>query len=399
MKNSIISLSEFIEQTTSIHLPQYHRGYICDIDNCANLFKQIAEFSDRDIQNKNLGVITLQKCDEYGNFMLIDGYQRLLTTYLLLLAIKDTYPDINRTKWCIEFKINNNDKYDILNIINGCLENDNNYNTKILSAYNFFASKLTETDFQIDKFLDNLSELQLINAMLESNISDSENIYYNLNPTFSQTDLIHNFVYKELKNSKLIHIFNTYWLNSEKNLGTNLNRFLIDYLTIQNNGLISKQNSLYKDFVEFFNKINNVKNKDEIIKHIYRYANYYGRIIESDIKDIELKLKLEEINGYKAYDTYPYLMEVFEDYEFAHINKHMLLEILNTIILFIQKRNENSNNKFAINFASLSKDINKMLALKDYTPKIITQIIDNDIDKNKSVINKKMTINQLINNK
>lgn len=386
MQNSSMTLAEFINQVASIEVPNYHRCYFGSIDIWNNIFEQLLGSADN-FSCQSLGVITLQKKDKNGNFILIDGHQRIISLFLFISALNDEYNEAIRN---IELKINNNDCSYIENIIENDLSSINGCNSKIIEAYNFFKSKLLGKGLDIETILANLKRIRVVNVILEESISDIENIYCSLNQTFTQVDLIRNFIYNQLKSVDLFHIFNTYWLTTEKNLDSNINKFLVDYLTIQNNGLIPKQNNLYKDFVEFFNKLTKYRTKDEAVKHIYRYANYYTRIINSDIKDADLKVKLNEINSCKAYDTYPYLMEVFEDYEYAHINKHILLEILDMVILFVNKRESKSNDAIGVNFASLSKDINKMLALREHTPRIVTQEFDDNSNNNK------MTINQLI---
>ena len=63
-------------------------------------------------------------------------------------------------------------------------------------------------------------------------------------------------------------------------------------------------------------------------------------------------------------------MEVFEDWDKNNINKEMMLDILKMVNLFIEQRKSPNASKFVMTFAKLSSQINKMLALKDYTPRI-----------------------------
>ena len=70
-------------------------------------------------------------------------------------------------------------------------------------------------------------------------------------------------------------------------------------------------------------------------------------------------------------------MEVFEDYEYARINTEMLIEILNTVILFIEHRNDDNINTIVKSFDELSDEINKMLLLKVLTPKIVKVKVEN----------------------
>lgn len=198
---------------------------------------------------------------------------------------------------------------------------------------------------------------------------------------------IRKFVLSELVNSGLIDVYVTYWLeleNSFLDAGERLNenlleKFFVDYLTIQNNGVIPKKENLFLNFVEFYRNASKFQKKELIIKNIYRYSIYYLRIIFAQLSDDEIRVKIKQINAYNAKDAYPYLMEVFEDYEYAHINRAMLLEILDTVIGFIEERNSKKPSQIALSFAGLSTEINKMLVLKDYTPHFVIE--ENDLSK------------------
>lgn len=211
----------------------------------------------------------------------------------------------------------------------------------------------------------------------------------------SEVSKIRRFVYSDLKNLSLFDIYNTYWLDMEEvflstseKLNENLlEKFLIDYLTIQNNAVIPKKENLFKEFLSFYQRISKFQNRSLIIKNIYRYSVYYIRLIFADLKDDEIRKKIKKINALKAKDAYPFLMEVFEDFEFAHINRSMLLEILDTVLGFIDERNSKKPSQVALSFAGLSNEINKMLILKDYTPHFVIDNID--------TVNKNQTINAI----
>lgn len=195
----------------------------------------------------------------------------------------------------------------------------------------------------------------------------------------SNTSRIRKFVSAELTNSGLQDIYSTYWLEMENSYleasevlnQQVLEKFFIDYLTIQNNGKIPAKEDLFLNFVDFYQQAIKYQKKELIIKHVFRYSVYYLKIMFSRLSDEEIRLKIKKINAYNAVDAYPFLMEVFEDYEFAHINKSMLLEILDTVIGFIEERNSKKPSQIALSFAGLSTEINKMLVLKNYTPHFV----------------------------
>ena len=401
--SSIRTLFEFINKMNSLYVGPYHRGYTWDVDMCDNLISRAFDDAQKNI---DMGMITYQRCGNSKNFILIDGYQRLMTILLFVQAVLNTTKVKLASKHhpsnflvtfmgdeeIFKLKVNNNDKKDIENIVKNTIDRDLLHNQNFIKNYEFFVSKLSEKNLPLLEVLNNILKIKITNMVVDNQTLDEEDIYYSMNQSFLQVDLIRNYIFKELKNSKMSHIFNTYWLTLEKNLGSLTENFIIDYLTIQNNGAITKPEDLYSDFEIFFIKMSKLKTKDDIVKHLSRYASYYKKINESNVKDDGLKAKLAKINSYGAKDTYPYLMEVFEDYDFAHINRTMLMDILDMIISFVEQRHNEDENLLGINFASLSKDKNKMLLLRELTPKIIVEdgedVIPTDIARdNRTTIN------------
>ncbi len=403
--SSIRTLFEFINKMNSLYVGPYHRIYSWDEEFCDKFISKAFDNTEKSI---DMGMITYQKCDDAGNYILIDGYQRLMTVLLFVQAV------VNNTKIklaskhhpsnflvaCLsdeeifKLKINNNDKNDIENIVKNNLDDVLIHNRNFISNYKLFVSKLNSNNLPLLEVLNNILKIKITNMVIDDKTLDEEEIYFNMNQTFTQVDLIRNYVYRELKEAKQNHIFKTYWLEIEKNLQSLTEDFIIDYLTIQNNGNIPNNQELLSEFEAFFENISKLKPKEDIVKHIYRYSSYYKKIYNSDIKDTVLKERLLIINSYQAKDTYPYLMEVFEDYDFAHINRNMLLDILDMTIGFVEQRLNNDNGMPSVNFASLSKDINKMLLLRELTPRIVVENVDQIEDE--YVDNHRMTINDII---
>ncbi len=197
----------------------------------------------------------------------------------------------------------------------------------------------------------------------------------------TEVSKVRRFIFSDLGNMGLKSLYNTYWLEMEnlfidasEKVGKNLfELFLVDYLTIQKNAVIPKKENLLKEFVDFYQEISKFQSREIIIKNIFRYSMYYLRITFADLQDEDIRRKIKTINALNASDSYPFLMEIFEDYEFAHINRAMLLEILDTVLGFINERNSKKPSQIALSFAGLSTEINKMLVLKDYTPHFVVE--------------------------
>lgn len=212
----------------------------------------------------------------------------------------------------------------------------------------------------------------------------------------SELTKIRKFIFADIKGTcgsagGLLEAYNTYWLEMENNFlnieNVNLlEQFIVDFLTIQDNGLIPNRDELMRIFVEYYRRATKFQKKEIVLRNIYRYSVYFLKISFAQIKDEEIKSKIDEINSLDAKDAYPFLMEVFEDYDYAHINKNMLLDILNTVIGFVHDRNSLEPSQMALSFAGLSNEINKMMILKDYVPKfVVTETTDDSLTINKII--------------
>ena len=193
----------------------------------------------------------------------------------------------------------------------------------------------------------------------------------------SEITKIREFVYNELS-GLTFEAFGTYWIAMENNfLNTGdislMDRFFRDYLTIQNNGIMPQEGCVAVNFTNYFNKAVRFQKKEIILRNIYRYSVYFLKLEFSKISDEQIREKIDIVNAFGAKDSYPFLMEVFEDYDYAHINKNMLLDILNTVIGFIEDRDGLESLQKSVSFAGLSSEINKMLVLKDYIPKFVIE--------------------------
>lgn len=208
----------------------------------------------------------------------------------------------------------------------------------------------------------------------------------------SNIENIKAFLIETLQRKGTINLFANYFSRIEENFAKHnllpeLQKFICDYLTIYSNGKVLEKDDIYTYFRDFYEYAAKMKSDENILKHIYRYSNYYLKILTLDINDIDVKNLITKINKLDATDTYSYLMEVFEDYEFAHINKNMFTDILETVLEY--SANRKFSKKESVPFSVLSCELNKMLAMKNYVPQFETN--------EKEIEPKKITINDLMN--
>ncbi len=140
--------------------------------------------------------------------------------------------------------------------------------------------------------------------------------------------------------------------------------FIIDYLNLQTDNVISPDDDLYKTFVKYYSQISLYQNEDEFLEQFARYAKYYIMLSYEYIKNDDFKHWISIINAYRGKVAYPFLMELLDDFENGRITK----EDLNQMALMVVNLLRNSKleeSELRKEFAHLGLRVNKMLSSKD----------------------------------
>lgn len=410
MNSSITNISEILKNADSFISAGFSDGYNFDDINASEYFDELIESSTFSSPPSPIfsGILIMKKNDT--NYTIVDGFQRITTISLLLCALCESYKNTTQQNEEAKNKIFNRyligqDKpklklrgleqviyKKILSSANSNSENlEDNLNEKekehnLVQTYQSFLARMKDKKISGTELFRVISKIEFLLVLVDdskvSKISIRE-IYraLNKNKDNSQINLIYDFI--KQKDTEAARD----WLkitNSYRDLGLQdlLDSFIRDFLTIQFNGKIPNKNALYNKFKSYFAKISQYQDTKKIIGNMCKFAQYYLRIVNAYFENEEIKAQIITLNQNNGKDAYPYLMEVLDDLENGHLNSGMLLDILIMINSFIANRQENPNNP-TIDFANLSKELNKMLALKDYAP----SIIDEHTGENKITIN------------
>lgn len=152
-----------------------------------------------------------------------------------------------------------------------------------------------------------------------------------------------------------------FFLNIKKSFASDdelLFDFLHNYLTIQKGGRAPLENSLYADFAVYFDRFSAIQGERKILEQIARYAKYFLMLRLEYIENENFARSISVINAYEAWDVYPFLLEVMDDWENGRIDEGALLNMLNMVEDLAYKRLQNGEDT---DLSSLGMDINKML--------------------------------------
>ncbi|WP_025680634.1 DUF262 and DUF1524 domain-containing protein [Paenibacillus massiliensis] len=392
MKATETNFLRFLQGSKQFIIPIYQRKYSWTLRQCKQLWNDIMRaVEDENKKGHFIGsVVYIEKgiyqSSSVPQLLVIDGQQRMTTLTLLLLAWanasekSDQIFDMTKRKVLNYFLVNNDeegelyqkliltksDKDTLISLIAG-KELPEEYSQKIYENYQFFFESISKSGMDLNKLYQGIQKLIVVDISLDRDHDNPQLIFESLNSTgldLSQADLIRNFVLMKLEPKEQSELYNEYWYPMEKNFGdfnqaTLFDRFVRDYLTIKT-GRIPNIQEVYSTFKEYVYQNNNFS-VVQIVQDIYRYSKYFVKIAFQTEKNKVINQALVDIDSLKVDVSYPFLLEVYDDYEQQILSSDDFVKILKFVESYVFRRSicgvpTNSLNK---TFATISKDIDK----------------------------------------
>lgn len=397
MNSSILSVFEILSGNKKFKTLGFSDGYCFDGQTALEYYYQLLENATSSTPIFS-GLVVLKKGS--AETLIIDGAKRLITVSLLLCALCENYKNTTkkneeaRKKIFDMFLVENSETKIIISqkdqeiyrkIIMGQELSKKEMLSSIFVVYNNFFEEIKKQSISGTELFKNISRLQFLVIQSESMEISPRDLYQALNVENEKTQvkLVSDFI---LKKGGVSGVF---WQKTmqdfEDAAGDNLiEYFLRDFMIIQEEGKAPSKNSLYNKFKSYFGKMSRYQKTQQTVENICNYAKYYLKIINAKFEDLEIRGQIELLNKNKGYDSYPYLMEVVDDFESGHLNTPVFLEILRMINTFIINRRDNPDSGENIDFSNLSQELNKNLVLKEYEADTSEEEVSAE---NKSTIN------------
>ncbi|ADI74082.1 protein of unknown function DUF262 [Methanohalobium evestigatum Z-7303] len=387
------NLHTFLSGPQQFIVPIYQRTYSWDLKHCKKLWDDVERLLSGQYVNHFLGSFVYINSDIYQvssvpQLHIIDGQQRLTTISLLLQALIDVlqnqdvkvkgvssnkirnYYLINTLEEEEELRyklvLNRNDSETYTNLLENRELNDN-YSPNVYKNYKFFKDKIEgyEPEY-LSEILKTLQKLMIVDISLNPNEDNPQLIFESLNSTgldLSQSDLIRNYLLMGQDHQSQKELYNNYWFKMEQSFGhekyqKRFDNFMRDYLTIKLSR-IPVFDEIYEEFKQYYKK-SGITTED-VINDIYKYSKLYVKIAFNMEKDEDLNNKFNEITTLKVDVAYPFLLQVYDDYQENVIEKNDFIKILDTVISYVFRRAicgipTNSLNK---TFSSLMDEVDK----------------------------------------
>ena len=389
MKADSQQLMDFLGSIkTQFVIPVYQRNYDWKLEHCKQLIQDILQCGRDEGNTHFIGSIVYIKDGIYETtkkikeFTIIDGQQRLTSITLILIALKnfvsemglvDEEEDITESYLInkqfeekLKLRPNKNDDKALRSILNNT-QNDYSEYSNLIENYQYFESQIQKENYK--DILHGLHKLFFVEISLEREKDDPQKIFESLNSTgldLSQADLIRNYILMGLKREDQERLYESYWQYIEKDstdIQQNENRvsdYIRDFLTIKNVKIPNK-GKVYKEFKSSY-PFENIEALEITLKDLKKYVKYYKKLINPNLEtNKDIKKEVANIKKLDINVSYPFLLQVYDDYESDIINAQTFIDVLKLIQSFVWRRSivdlpTNALNKI---FLTLYKDIEK----------------------------------------
>ena len=386
-------LLDFIQKSSGSQfvIPVYQRNYTWTAN------KEVKQYLDDlksvlngEYKNHFLGIIIyIDTAIDFSTkeFSVIDGQQRLTTTFLILYAIryimKENKMDeailaldgqfltnpfaSERIKYKLKPLVADDDVYQL--IINEKLENITNKNSTVYKnfVYIYKEIKKLNKEYDLNQILKALNQLYVVCIPLSED-DNAQKIFESINATgvkLTASDLIRNYLLMDMDSELQEKFYKEYWMEIERLLGNDakkLESFFRLFLASKNYNLPSK-NNVYNEFVKWYKKESQTFNKEIIFKEIIRYASFYNEVYYKDISSIatDLRKSIEEYRKTLSEMPAPLIMDLYNKYDQKLISIKQLSECIYVINNYLIRRAlaDLESNVISRIFPTLIKDVER----------------------------------------
>ena len=297
-------------------------------------------------------------------FSVIDGQQRLTTTFLLLYAVKEimlqrgmiqqadalnnqylTNPySSDKLKYKLKPLVSDDEVYQ--KIVAGDIDCITNTNSNVYKNYIWLKSSIESLmeQFSLDEILMAMNKLYIVCVPISQD-DYPQKIFESINATgakLTASDLIRNFMLMPITSDKQEEYYAKYWKKIESLLTSDskkLEAFFRLYLAAKNR-ILPNKTAVYSVFVEWFNKNKDTYGIEGIFKDIVKYAEYYYLIYKQDLKTIDATIRdsIREFRYILSEMPAPLFMEMYGFVEKNMITLSQFDEMMRMTNIYLIRR-------------------------------------------------------------
>lgn len=348
-------------------IPVYQRNYTWVADReVKQYFDDLENVLQGNYKNHFLGIIIyLEKPIDFSSreFSIIDGQQRLTTTFLMIYAIKQllicsndtervkqlegqylTNPYHNdKIKYKLKPLVSDDDVYRC--IVEDRMDDISYTDSNVLKNYRYISNRLNELvsqGYDANAILMALDKLYVVCVPI-SEEDNAQKIFESINATgvkLTSADLIRNYLLMDLQSDVQEKYYTDYWKKLEDNVSADsrtLEMFFRMYLAVKTYNLVPK-NYVYREFVKWIEEHDtDVK---ELFEELLEYAKIFHLLMNEDVNKMNCKLQDAVVDFRKVNSDLPLavVMEFYKIYRKGLISLEVLAELIHAVNAYMIRR-------------------------------------------------------------
>lgn len=388
MKTESHSINDVLaKNATSFFIPPFQRAYAWGRPEIERYFSDISRIIESELDPKQhdklehfFGTVVIkeEKAGFANRSVVVDGQQRLTTTLIFLIALRDSESDPVKQDFITQTYLTNNtstfqDKIKLKQVTKDweayrALVNKSQPKPGVIaSAYELLKRLINEKkrinpEIDFEYYIIAIQRVNVAVIFLDERPfkgEDPQIIFETLNSLgkpLTLSDLVRNFVLLNMESKRQSEIYEKIWHPKiEEILNENTSKFFRDYLQYKTSSslrVVSDNNTkeLYQQFKEFVEQ--NFDNHNDFINDIIRYVKCYKWIITEvftdeistdKVNDKKIKELIRNIfHDIKAEAFKPFVLGLLEYHQYSinnvRLSDEILISTLETIRTFLIRR-------------------------------------------------------------
>lgn len=356
-------------------IPPYQRNYEWTDEQCRVFLEDVRKTYEANIAGKPsehfFGSITyFQTQAAFGQpnkLVLIDGQQRITTTMLFLVALRDIlgneglgqfidsqYLKNNAVAGDTEYKVKlkqvETDWVAYKNIILSEELNATEKNSAVYRNYKYFYNKLSDykdngVDLAalIEKGLDKFSVITIELQPEKNAWENPQEIFESMNSLgkpLSLADLVRNYLLLGLSADMQEFLYTQYWMHIEKMIPGQVSSFIRDYMQAHEGKPFSKATEgNFKELYGLFKKIFAGSNAQYLLKDLSESATIYASIVSDEtIGSKEIDRDLHDLRTLNVSTAYSFLLVLLKEWKASEFSTKDIIDILSAFKIYCLRR-------------------------------------------------------------
>lgn len=371
--NPTYLLEALSNNDVTFFIPPYQRNYEWPTDTCKVFLADAQKVSESNLSNRKAehffgSIVYVVEESGFGlpdKYVLTDGQQRITTTMLLLMALRDSIEDSkyqetiqkqylenaragDDTEYKIKLKQVESDwqAYKLL-----ALRRDvpaDSRNSTVFQNYQFFLREVEQMPEAVKKNLleKGLTKFSIISIQLEPDRNTWENpqeIFESMNSLgkpLSLADLVRNYLLMGKSTKAQTKLYNEFWLTLEKRLPGKLSEFIRDWIQADRHKSykVARENN-YKELYSSFKEIVRNRSVEELFADFVRFSRPYARACGLEQTGTQsIDQVIFDLNVIGIAPAYSYLTEVLAAWEAGNLSNTAVEGILIVVRTYLLRR-------------------------------------------------------------